>query len=251
MTPARALVLLLVPLLGACATKRDLRDLRVEVATLRAAQDSALLVIQRQNRELLDSLSSQQVRAGGDLASRLLRIERQLVQVQELTGQGQQRIVQLHQELNARAREIESRAADTAAASGSAAPTGTADPEGLFNTALASLRRNSLVTARTGFEEFLKQHPGHALAGEAQFYVGETYAEAGAAEEALRAYARVIRDYPASPKASTALYRAGTIEARRGNRAEARALFDRVVQSYPRSPEAGLARNELEKLGRR
>lgn len=250
MTPARALVLLLVPLLGACATKRDLRDLRVEVASLRAAQDSALMVIQRQNRELLDSLSSQQVRAGGDLASRLLRIERQLVQVQELTGQGQQRIVQLHEELNARARELESRAADTAS-SGSAAPTGTADPEGLFNTALASLRRNSLVTARTGFEEFLRQHPRHALAGEAQFYVGETYAEAGAAEEALRAYARVIRDYPASPKASTALYRAGTIEVRRGNRSEARALFDRVVQSYPRSPEAGLARNELEKLGRR
>lgn len=242
------MALALLPLLGGCATKRDVRDLRTEIDALRAAQDSALREIQRQNRMMLDSLSGQGVRTRGDLANRLLAIERQLVQVQELTGQGQQRITELREELNARARTLEAQSSARADTTGAAPP---GNPEELFNAALASLRRGSLVTARAGFEEFLRLHPQHRLAGEAQFYVGESHSEAKDVPQALQAYARVLESHPTSPKAPTALYRAGTLEAARGNRAEARTLFGRVVQSYPDSPEAGLARTELRRLGRR
>ncbi|HEV2146485.1 MAG TPA: tol-pal system protein YbgF [Longimicrobiaceae bacterium] len=242
--------LLLAPLLGACATKRDVRDLRDEMAAMRAAQDSAFREMQRQNRAMLDSLNSQNQRLRGDISNRFLQVDRQLVQIQELTGQGQQRLAELREQINTRAQQEAARPAEgTTPAAGGTAPADASADE-LYNTALAALRRGSLQTARAGFQEFLRAYPSHALAPDALFYVGETYNEAKDVQNALTTYAQVVQRFPASSKAPTALYRAGTIEAGRGNRTEARALFNRVVQSYARSPEATLARDQLQKLGR-
>jgi tol-pal system protein YbgF len=248
----RTLALLLVPLLGACATKRDVRDLRDEMASMRAAQDSAFHDMQRQNRALLDSIAGQNARLRGDLNNRFLQVDRQLVQIQELTGQGQQRLQELREQVDARARQEAARQAEAAAGSDTAASAGgsTASADDLYNTSMASLRRGSLQTARAGFQEFLRAYPGHRQAPDALFYVGETYNEGKDVQNALQTYAQVVQRYPASPRAATALYRAGTIEAGRGNRTEARAMFNRVVQSYARSPEATLARDQLAKLPR-
>lgn len=240
------LALALVPLLGACATKRDVRDLRTEIGGLRAAQDSAMRELQRQNRMLLDSLSRQQAQARGDLMNRLSQLQRQVGQVEAVAGQGQQRLDELSERLIREREEAARRAAQA-----DTTPTAPANTEELYNAALASLRRNSLVTARAGFQEFLRLSPQHRLAPDAQFYVGETYNEGKAPDQALEAYARVVQAYPTSPRAATALYRSGTIEAGRGNRTQARSFFNRVVQSYPNAPEAGLARQELQRLGRR
>lgn len=253
MSARRLLALGLVPLLGACATKRDVRDLRDEMAAMRAANDSAFREVQRQNRALLDSLADQNARLRGDLNNRFLQVDRQLVQIQELTGQGQQRLQELREQVDARARQEAARQAEAAAAgSDTAASAGgsTASADDLYNTSMASLRRGSLQTARAGFQEFLRTYPNHRQAPDALFYVGETYNEGKDVQNALQTYAQVVQRYPASPRAATALYRAGTIEAGRGNRTEARALFNRVVQSYARSPEATLARDQLAKLPR-
>lgn len=249
MSARSALLLLALLPLGACATKRDVRELRAEVASLREAQESALRDMQRGNREMLDSLSRQGLRTRGDVLNRIGQMEGQLSQVREMTGQGQQELQQLREQLRARERELEAarRAAAAAATDTAAPPAPEADPEELFSTALESFRRGSMTTARAGFQEFLRANPQHRRAGEALFYVGETYAERDPAR-AIQLYAQVVRDHPTSPRAPAALYRAGTLEAARGNRSEARTLFSRVVQSYPRSQEAELSRQELRKL---
>ncbi|HET6765110.1 MAG TPA: hypothetical protein VFH27_15600, partial [Longimicrobiaceae bacterium] len=76
---------LLAPALSGClATQRDVRDLRAQLDQVRSSQDrqtQTLAEIQRQSRMMLDSLSSQNVRARGDMANRLLQLERQLVQI--------------------------------------------------------------------------------------------------------------------------------------------------------------------------
>lgn len=250
MSPRLLAALLVVPLLGACATKRDVRDLRDEMAAMRASQDSVLREMRRENRTFLDSIASQNARLRGDMAARFLQVDRQLVQIQELTGQGQQRLAELREQINARAQQDAARQAEGAAGS-DAAPAGSgASADELYETSLASLRRGSLQTARAGFQEFLRAHPSHRLAPDALFYVGETYNEAKDVTNALQTYAQVVQRYPSSARAPTALFRAGTIEAGRGNRTEARALFNRVVQSYARSPEATLARDQLQRLGR-
>ena len=243
--------ILLVPLLGACATKRDVRDLRDEMAAMRAAQDSAFREMQRQNRSLVDSLTGQNARLRGDLANRFLQVDRQLVQIQELTGQGQQRLQELREQINTRAQQDAARQPEAVPAGSDTAASGSgATADELYTTSMASLRRGSLQTARAGFQEFLRTYPGHRLAPDALFYVGETYNEGKDVQNALQTYAQVVQRYPTSAKAPTALYRAGTIEAGRGNRAEARALFNRVVQSYARAPEATLAKDQLAKLPR-
>jgi tol-pal system protein YbgF len=246
----------LLPLLAAgCATKRDLRDLRQEMQT---GREEMVREMRRQNEILLDSLGRHEIRNRGDMANRFLQLERQLVQIQELTGQGQQRLADLREQMNARAREAAAAAAPPPSApnatqgNASAAPAApSGDPQELFNTSLAALRRGSQTTARTGFTEFLRLFPQHPLASDAQFHIGESFADATDPERALQAYARVIEQYPTAAKAPTALYRAGLLEVQRGNRAQARTLFNQVVRAYPRSTEAVSAREQLQSLGTR
>lgn len=243
-----AAILILPLLFGCVATKSDLRELRTEMQT---GREEMLRELQRQNQLLLDSLSSlgeQNAQARGDLANRMLQIERQLVQVQELTGQGQQRLTELRQQIESRAREEAARAvADTAASADSASA---GDPRELFDTSLGALQRKSYSTAQAGFAEFLRLFPRHSLAADAQFHVAESYAGAGDKANALKEYARVVEQYPGSAPAPSALYRAGLLEMERGNRTEARTLFNQVVRAYPKSKQATSAREQLRSLGK-
>lgn len=235
----------LIPLLAGCATKRDLRDLQSEVDRMRQEQASTLRQIQEQNRQLLDSLISHNARMRGDFSNRFTEVDRQLVQIQELTGQSQRRINELRDQI--------SRREETFGVAGGAAaqsmPVG--NPDELYEAALAALRRGSHGTARAGFEEFLRSFPQHQLASEAQFHIGESLQEGGEVVRALEAYGRVLEVYPNAPKAPTALYRAGLIELERGNRERARTMFSQVATAYPRSVEEPLARDQLQRLGRR
>lgn len=239
-------VLVLVPLLGACATKRDLRDLRTEMEAMRASQDALLREIARQNDLLLDSMTVQDVRLRGDMLNRLLQMERQLVQIQELTGQGQQRLAEMRQEL--RRQEDAMRAAPMGGAPASGGATG--DPEELYAAAEGALMRGSFTSARTGFEALVQGFPQHPRAPQAQLGIGETYEKTSEAERALEAYMRVPELYPDSPYAPTALLRAGRIEAGRNNRDEARTVFNQLIGAFPDSPEAETAREELRELRR-
>jgi tol-pal system protein YbgF len=225
--------------LGGCATKRDLRDLRAEVDSLRVSQEALLRAIQRQNAAILDTLAAKDVRLRGDLTNQLVQIERQLVQVQELTGQGQQRLVELREALRQREEALRAQA--------TAAPVA-GNPDELFATALDALQRGSYTTARAGFEEFVQSFPRDPRAAEAQLYTGEALERAKDLPGALAAYARVLELFPDSPRAATALYRAALLELERDNRDRARDMLRQVTVAYPRSPEAGQARERLQNL---
>jgi TolA-binding protein len=187
-----ALALLAVPLLGGClATQRDIQDLRAQMQQDRASQEQLLRDVLRRNQALLDSLTDQNVRLRGDVSTRLVAIERQLVQIQELTGQGQQQLTQLRQQIATReeeARRARAAAAEAARNAPPAAPDSAADaPAGgddgnaqeMYDAALGALRRGSVNAARAGFEEFLRAAPGHPRAADAQFNIGEAYAGGG------------------------------------------------------------------------
>lgn len=233
---------LALPLLGGCATKRDLRDLRTEIQSLQSQQEALLREIQRQNESILDSLSIQGVRLRGDLGNQLVQMERQLLQIQELTGQGQQQLAEVRRTL--REREEAIRAVDTVSG-GQAGAAGS--PDELLSAAQAALERNSLTAARAGFQEFVRLFPDHPGAPEAQLGVGATYEEADA-ERALEAYAAVVELYPDAPAAATALYRSALLEAGRDNTERARSLLNQITAAYPGSPEASLAREQLRRM---
>ena len=255
---SRLLVLLAGSLVisAGCATKRDIRDLRGEMQTDRAAQEALLQElrqeIRRQHTLILDSMTVQDVRLRGDLRNRIVQIERQLIQIQELTGQGQQRLAELRQEM--RAQEEALRAAASSGSSGGSPPGGAAgsteagDPLEMFASAEGALQRGSFSTARAGFEEFLRAFPQHQRAPAAQLHIGDAHDRAKEPAAALQAYQRVLELHPNSPQAATALYRAAMVELSRNNRDRARTMFNQLGTAYPRSPEATLAKEQVRKM---
>jgi tol-pal system protein YbgF len=237
-----------LPMVG-CATKKDVQMLSTEVDAMRASQQQTqqalVQEIRRQTELLMDSVSAKDVRLRGDLLNRIAALDRQLVQIQELTGQSQQTLATLRQE--ARQREEAARAAaaaaDTLGGSTDAPTVGSADE--LYSTARDALQRGSLTTARAGFEEFVRSYPRDARAADAQLSVGETYEKGKDQAKALDAYQKVLELYPNSSRAPTALLRAAKIEQDRGNGDRSRSMLNQLTTAYPKSPEAADAKKLL------
>jgi tol-pal system protein YbgF len=245
----------LLPLAACVATKQDVEELRLDMTAQRAHQDSLFRALISRTEAMLDSLSDQNVRLRGDFANRLLAIDRQLVQIQELSGQNQAQLAGLRQQIEQSATEAR-RAQEAAAAAARDDAAGGGDEEGgdpqeLYDAALGALRRGSVGTARSGFEEFLRANPQHRLAPEAQYNIGQSYEQGREPANAITAYGRVVELYPTSPRAPAALLRMGRLELGRGNRTQARTHLNAVVSRYARSTEAGEARTELQRMGTR
>jgi tol-pal system protein YbgF len=258
--------------LGACAMKSDVTRVRTEVAFMReesARQDSArarqLSEIIKMQQRLFDSLATtrETIRTlRGDVANDLYGVQQQLVQLQELTGQSQRRLTELHTQLEARAEEL---AATNNGASPATTPRGdstqaapppqpasvgaSASADQMYQASLAQLRRGSASTARLGFRELLKAYPTSDKAPDALYYIGESFRTENA-DSAAAYYDMVARTYPQSPRAASALYNLGLLHERAKRNAEARDAYQRVVQTYPKSDEADLARDRLKALGR-
>jgi tol-pal system protein YbgF len=203
-----------------------------------------------------EKLTAQQaylVQLRGDMKTELLAVQQQLVTVQELTGQSQQRLTELRGKLEEQARQPVP-VPDTArgAGAGPVGPSGNPagpGPDQMYELSLQQFRRGSLATARLGFREFLRVFPTHERAPDALYYVGETFA-GESADSAAAVYQQVVRTYPNSSRAPSALYKLGLLAEQRGDKAAARTYYARVISSYPRSDEANLARDKLQRLGR-
>jgi tol-pal system protein YbgF len=242
-------------LLGGCVTKGDIQRVQDDVAlfkaetarrdSARAAQLAELIQVQQR---ILDSLSASRktvAQLRGDLQGDLYNIQQQLVQLQELTGQSQQRLSELRTQLEARGEQIASTAADTARAPSPSA----ASANQMYEASLAQLRRGSTATARSGLREMLKAYPTSDRAGDALYFIGQSYA-AENTDSAIAYYNQVVEKYPTSSRAGSALYNLGLLAERRKETKKAREAYQRVVQKYPQSDEAALARDRLKALGR-
>ena len=237
-------------------TKSDIQRVQDDVALFKAEtarRDSARAaqltqVIQMQQR-VMDSLTSSRKAVGqlrGDLSSDLYNIQQQLVQLQELTGQSQQRLSELRTQLEARGEQISSTTpGDTSPPSASAA----ASADQMYEASVAQLRRGSTSTARQGLRELLRTYPTSERAGDALYFIGQSFA-AENPDSAAFYYDQVVQRYPTSSRAASALYNLGLVAERRKETKKAREAYQRVVQKYPQSDEAALARDRLKALGR-
>jgi tol-pal system protein YbgF len=178
---------------------------------------------------------------------------RQILQIQELSGQSQRRLQELRASLEEQRQTATAPVPIVRDSGGAGAPS--AGPAGpgpaqLFQTSLDQLRRGSATVARSGFEELLRAYPKSEDAPEAMIYIAETYAGERNQVAADSVYDLVVQRYPTSPKAATALYKHALSLKAAGRTTAARAAFDRIVKEYPRSDEAALAREQLRSLGR-
>jgi tol-pal system protein YbgF len=211
--------------------------------SVRAAVLDQLIGMQQQSLDSLAVLRRGLVAFEAYVRTDMTDVQRQLVQIQELTGQSQQRLTELRGQVDARLRQP----MPTYVAGGDttgAAAVGDIDPQELYDLSLQQLRRGSPVTARTGFQQFLTTFPRHPLAPDARYFLGESWDESEP-DSAAAEYELVARDFPDSRRAPTAIYRLGLIAERRGDRRAAEVYYTRVVAGWPRSEEAQLARSKL------
>jgi tol-pal system protein YbgF len=266
MTAGLAATLVVAAGLAGCVSKSDVQLVQGEVALLRAetlrrdstraAQLAEVIQLQRQ---MMDSIGASRKAIGqlkGDLASDLYNIQQQLVQLQELTGQSQQRLSELRTQLEARGAQIETTAPP--AGGGGAAPGDTAQPSAgsssasadqMYEASLAQLRRGSTGTARLGLRELLRTYPASPRAPDALYFIGQSFA-AENPDSAAAYYSQVAEKYSTSARAPSALYNLGLLAEKRKDNAKAKDAYQRVVQKYPQSDEAALARDRLKALGR-
>ena len=247
--------------LGGCVSKGDVQMVQGEVALLkaemarrdsaRAAQLNEVIQMQRQVMDSLTATRRSVAQVRGDLSTDLYNIQQQLVQLQELTGQSQQRLTELRTRLEARGAQIEAGPGPTPGDSARPMPEGgaAASADQMYEASLAQLRRGSLSTARLGLREMLRQYPTSERAPDALYFIGQSFA-AENPDSAAAYYRQVVDNHPASPRAASALYNLGLLAERRKDNAGARDAYQRVTQKYPQSDEAALARDRLKALGR-
>ena len=268
MVPRGLRAALLSLLASGCAMHSDITRLQLQLDAQQLAAARAdsvnranLAAIARQVQSVLDSLAAQQAVLNafrGDLRVELYNVQQQLVAVQELTGQSQQRLTELRTQLEQRSEQIAAQGAPAPApAAGAPAPSasppvpaaGEPSPDQLMEMGLQQLRRGSPATARTAFAEFLKAYPLHARSGDALFFTGEAWNAEQRADSAAAAYQQVVQHFPSSGHMAAALYKLGLLAVQAGKKDEARTHFNRLVASFPLSEEAALARDQLRALG--
>jgi tol-pal system protein YbgF len=205
--------------------------------------------IQRQQTRLVDSISSQgqvMMAMQGSLRGELTQVQRQLVTIQELTGQSQSVISQLRSEIARR--EIGPVVARPVA--GQAQPeevTASDDPgpEEMFTMGQQFLTRGAPQSARAAFRRLLELYPDDNRAADALYWIGESFRVQDLPDSAAAIFEQVAREFPSSDRAPLSLFKMGLDAERRGDIAAARLLYQRVVAGYPRSDEADLARARL------
>jgi tol-pal system protein YbgF len=189
-------------------------------------------------------LSLRLAKLQGDVQNDHYEMNRQLLQIQELSGQSQRRL----QELRASLEERNQASAAPVPGDTTRPPAGAPGAAQMFQSSLDQLRRGSASVARSGFEDLLRTYPNSEDAPEAMVYIAETFAAERNQVAADSVYGLVVQRYPKSPKAATALYKRALSMKAAGQTAAARAGFDRIIKEYPRSDEAALAREQLRSI---
>ena len=237
--------------LGGCALRSDVRRLEEQLTTmqddndrrdsLRAAQLTQILALQQRTTDSLAAVQASLLAFRGETLGQLYDVQKQILQVQELTGQSTRRLNELRGDLDARGQQL----SGAAPAAGGAA---NASAVQMYEASLQQLRRGSPTTARAGFRQFLEQYPTAAEAPDALYFIGESFGTE-TPDSAAAYYTQVADRFPASARAASALYRLGAMAESARDTAAARGYYQRLIAKYPTSNEAALARDRLKALG--
>jgi len=128
--------------------------------------------------------------------------------------------------------------AATTATSGVANPPAAtpATPQDQYNHAFGLLQRADYPNAETALRAFVKQFPKDPLAGNAQYWLGETYYVRKDWNDAAIAFAEGYQKYPKSSKAMDDLLKLGMSLAQLGQKSNACAAYARLDHDFPTAP---------------
>jgi tol-pal system protein YbgF len=129
--------------------------------------------------------------------------------------------------------------------------TGGGDPDKMYEEAYGLLLQQDYAAAESSFAAFLAQHPDNRLAGNAQYWLGETYYVRGQYKPAAESFLKVYDKYKTSQKAPDSLLKLAMSLSRLGQRESACSAFDALDADYPNAPQSVKRRatSERERAG--
>ena len=125
------------------------------------------------------------------------------------------------------------------------------DPKQLYETAYGYLLQQNFKNAQSSFKEFLQLYPTDPLAGNAQYWLGETYYVRRKYRSAANAFLKGYQKYGSSNKAPDSLLKLSMSLERLGQKEAACSSYLELRQKFPRAPAhvTKKARSEINRLG--
>jgi tol-pal system protein YbgF len=117
-----------------------------------------------------------------------------------------------------------------------------------YDAAFAALKDGRYAESAQRFQHFLDQYPNSGLAGNAYYWLGESYYVTQNYKIALQSFQTLLQRYPDSQKAPDAMLKVGYSEYELKQWDQAEATLNRVVQTYPDTTVARLAQGRLRAL---
>ena len=115
-----------------------------------------------------------------------------------------------------------------------------------YDAAYDLLKKNDFANAEKAFAAFVKKYPKEKLAGNAQYWLGETYYVRKNYDKAAVAFAEAYKNYPQNYKAPDNFLKLGLSMQELGKKDEACAVFKNYAKEYPEAPVAFRQRAEKE-----
>lgn len=115
----------------------------------------------------------------------------------------------------------------------------------LFNEGAAMFGKDRFSEARDRFAGLIREYPNSSRAGDAQFFIAESWFAEKAYDKAILEYQAVIAKYTKSPKRPAAIYKQARSFELIGDATNAKTRYRDLVNVYPQAPEAKLARQKL------
>lgn len=126
-----------------------------------------------------------------------------------------------------------------------------ADPKQLYETAYGYLLQQDYGAAEVAFDDFLKRYPSDKLAGNAQYWLGESHFVRGDYKSAAGAFLKGYQSYAENAKAPDSLLKLAMSLDRLGQKDAACASFSELNSRFPSAPShvKNKAQSERKRVG--
>ena len=105
----------------------------------------------------------------------------------------------------------------------------------LYNQAYETMQEMNFEKAEGYFADFLKKYPKSKLAGNANYWLGETYYARGLYEESLTFFSAGVTEYKSNIKAADCLLKMGLTLKKMGRKKEACTAFKTLPTEFPKA----------------
>lgn len=122
------------------------------------------------------------------------------------------------------------------------------DPQAEYQIAFDALKQGRYADSTRMFAAFIRNHPEHELADNAQYWLGESHYVTQNYETALETFRSLVERYPDGDKTADAELKIGYCLYELGRYSDAQRALEAVIDRYPESTVARLAQSRLRAL---